>query len=295
MAPTEATLTLDFTVREEQTILRIRRQDPPLRVVRGFPIANAELERGAIRPLLAHLNNVSGGVLGGDQLRTCATVHERAQAQLTTTGATRLYRHRPALPTASQISHLSVHKGALLEWLPDAVIPYSGSRFSQKTSIDLAEDAALYYWEVVAPGRDAKGERFEYEHLQIELDIIVCGRPVVLERIRLEPGCGVQRQGAFNALPQLSEYAYFASLYICHAGVGEQIWLELEHDLARLAARLTEKGKVIWGASALPAHGLSVRAVAVSSRHLQRDLAAFWRLAKRKLHNQQAIMPRKIY
>ena len=56
-----AQLNLAFSLAGGRTRLHCRRQDPPWKVVRAFPNAAGES--------LVHLNNVSGGVFGGDCLR----------------------------------------------------------------------------------------------------------------------------------------------------------------------------------------------------------------------------------
>lgn len=100
---------------QSQTIVDVGEQTPPLRMIRAFALAD-----GAA---LAHLHNVSGGVLGGDRLRVNLTVQPRAQAQVTTAGATRVYRHRRGYPDAEQTTTIDVGEGALLEYLPDVLIP----------------------------------------------------------------------------------------------------------------------------------------------------------------------------
>jgi len=71
----------------KQTVLTVCEQHPPLKVVRAF-----HLEDGGC---LVHLHNLSGGVLGGDCLELKVEVGPEAIVQLTSTGATRLYRSRP--------------------------------------------------------------------------------------------------------------------------------------------------------------------------------------------------------
>src|SRR5205823_4167732 len=95
-----------------QTRLAICEQQPPLKVIRAFPLADG----GA----LVHLHNLSGGILGGDQLSLTVEVGKDASAQLTSTGATRLYRSRPHLPSATQTTIMRVGEGGLLEYLPDS-------------------------------------------------------------------------------------------------------------------------------------------------------------------------------
>ena len=56
------------------TQLTVREQHPPLQVIRAFPLSNGGV--------LVHVHNVSGGVLGGDQLVLDVEVGPGAQAQL---------------------------------------------------------------------------------------------------------------------------------------------------------------------------------------------------------------------
>src|SRR3981189_542673 len=81
-------LRLRFQARGDsrRTILAECEQQLPLRVVRAF-----QLDDGGA---LVHLHNLSGGVLGGDQLDVTIEVGPGAVAQVTSTGATRIYRSR---------------------------------------------------------------------------------------------------------------------------------------------------------------------------------------------------------
>jgi urease accessory protein UreH len=137
-------------LRFEKGQMRVERQDPPWKVVRAF------LQEGGT--VLVHLHNVSGGVLAGDQLALGIEISAGASAQITTTGATRLYRHRAGSPDSRQCTDIAIGEGALLEYLPDPIIPYAGSRHRQRTVIRLAAGAALFWWEVLTPGRQAGGE-----------------------------------------------------------------------------------------------------------------------------------------
>lgn len=264
-----------------QTRLISCEQSPPLRVVRAFP-----LEDGAA---LVHLHNLSGGVLGGDQLALDVTIEPRASVQLTTTGATRLYRSRPQVPVASQSTTIQVQQGGLLEYLPDPLLPFAGARYRQQTTIELAEDAGLFCWETVAPGRLARGECFAYDFLHLSTKITARSRPLALERCTLEP-----RRQALSSLARLGPYHYFCSLYICRVGVAAAHWLELERALNTLAYQFSTPGEIYWGVSCLVAHGLVVRAVSRQGQAITTGLAQFWRQAKQDLYGREAVPPRKI-
>ena len=265
----------------DATRLQVKEQQPPLRVVRAFPLPD--------HAVLAHIHNVSGGVLGGDQLTFCAAVGQNARVQITTTGATRVYRHRPTYPTATQANHFQVAPGGLLEYLPDPLIPYAGSRYRQVTKIELADDAGLFYWEVLSPGREAHDELFAYDELQLHLDLYAAGRAIALERISLCP-----RTASPASMVRVGPYRYVATFYLCRVGVPAAAWLALEKTLQALAETFT-KPQALWGVSTLPAHGLSVRGLSMYSRALLAGLHSFWQAAKWALYGQNAVPPRKVY
>jgi urease accessory protein len=275
-------LQLSLQMAEAGPQLTVQRQEPPLRVVRAFPAAD-----GAA---VVHLHNLSGGVLGGDCLRIEAEIGPGVRAQLTSTGATRVYRQRTGLPAAVQTTRLRVQEGALLEYLPDPLIPYAGSRYRQETIIELAPDAGLFYWEMVAPGRVAHGELFEFTELALDLDIHAARRPIALERLQLEPA-----RRPPDSLVRMGGYHYSATFYACRVGTPAATWLALEDRLDQLARLLSLPGQMVWGVSVLAAHGLVVRALGMNSRQLSAGLVQFWQQAKSELYEAQALLPRKIY
>ncbi len=268
--------------RSGHTILSSSEQRPPLRVIRAFQLAD-----GAA---LVHLHNISGGVLGGDRLELEVEVGPHASAQLTTTGATRLYRHRPSMPDASQVNEIKVLENGLLEYLPDALIPFGGARYRQKTRVELDQGAGLFWWEMVAPGREARGEIFDYERLESRLEISAASRPLALERYCLEP-----RLRPLTSPARLGDYRYFAGFYICRAGLDAARWIEVEKELSEIARQFSRPAEIRWGVSALPRHGLVVRALSMSGRDITTGLIAFWRAAKLKLYGREAVLPRKVW
>ena len=277
-----ATLWLRFENSHGETALRVKQQQAPWRVIRGFPNASGET--------LAHLHNVSGGVLDNDDLRLQLEIGPGARAQITTTGATRVYRSRSAEAVALQRTEVTVGERGLLEYLPDPLIPYARSRFRQSTTIELRDEATLFWWETTAPGREAAGEVFEYHALRTSLDLRAGGELVALERYAIEPGI---RNPVSPA--RLGHFRYFSSFYVCQAGRAAPSWRDLESQLGDLAEELSRPGEVLWGVSALTACGLVIRGVAVKGRDLTQGLVTFWRAAKWSLCGRVAAIPRKIY
>ncbi len=277
-------MSLDFSLEPttQRTVMRVLEAQPPLKVIRAF-----EAEYGAA---LVHLHNVSGGVLGGDHLTLQARVGEGARAQITTTSATRIYRNRVDMPPSYQLNELSVAENGLLELLPDPLIPFAQSAYQQRTAIKLGDGAGLFWWETVAPGREARNECFDYDLLGLEVDIEANGRPIALEYARLEP-----KMRSLSSLARLGAYRYFSTFYICRVGLPAAQWTALELELGQLAGELTRPNEILWGVSTLVWDGLVVRGVSCDGRSLSSGLLAFWRAAKLALYRQIATPPRKVY
>jgi urease accessory protein len=264
-----------------KTFLADSFQEAPLKVVRAFT-----LEDGTA---LTHLHNVSGGLLGGDRLAMQVLVANGAKVQLTTTGATRIYRNREGFSATTQCNEISVREGGLLEYLPDATIPFAGARYLQRTSIELAAGAGMFWWEIVAPGREARGELFEYEEFAVRTRVSALGRRIAAENLCLRP-----RKDKVSSLARLGQYRYAATFYICRVGLETVAWRGAEDQLRELTTSMTRRGEILWGVSSLVAHGLVVRCLARNGREILSGLQAIWRSVKRHLYDREAIPPRKV-
>ena len=261
---------------------QIRRQDPPWKIVRAFAVPRS----GA----LVHLNNVSGGVLAGDRLALDVELEPGAAAQITTTGATRLYRHRAGADDSEQRVRFSVGDSAQLEYLPDPVIPYAGSRHRLHTDIRLGAGATMFWWDVLAPGRLAAGERFAFERLHVQTEARAGTRPILRENFLLEPA-----RKHLPATARMFEYSHLASFCALSEGRPPELWRKLEEQLNQLARDLTRPSEALWGASALASDGVVVRGLAASGRFIYDALIRFWMAARLEITGEPAVPPRKTY
>jgi urease accessory protein len=262
--------------------VRVSRQDAPWKVVRAFSQANGST--------LVHLHNVSGGVLAGDRLALEIDVASGAAAQVTTTGATRLYRHRPGAIDSGQHTNISIGDAALLEYLPDPIIPYAGARHVQRTQIRMGRDATLFWWEVFAPGRQAAGETFAFDQLTVKNEILSGARLVLRENYCLDP---LRRPLTVSA--RMGCFAWIASFYIAQEGRALSFWRTLEEDLNEIARERTRQGEAIWGASTLAFDGVVVKGLSTNSRFVHSTLGDFWQVARKKITGVEAVAPRKTY
>jgi urease accessory protein len=207
---------------------------------------------------------------------------------VTSVGATRVYRHRPGRETARQFTSIRVGDDAMLEYLPDVVIPFSGSRFSQSTSVSLGSNAGFIGWETIAAGRIASGEEFAFDFFRSEATVRSGTRPLAMERYSMMPSARDPRSVA-----RWGRFRYSTTLYICHTGIALSQWLSLEsrlNDHAFVQASHSSR----WGVSALVAGGLVIRGLALEAHQITAGLYTFWDLAKQELWGQPAVPPRKI-
>lgn len=264
------------------TKLTFSHQDPPLRVVRAFQTG----KRGA----MAHLHNVSGGVFGGDELSLQVEVGKGAEAQLTTTGATRVYRRGLGNAIARQHCQLDVSENALLEYVPDTIIPFAAANFYQQTVIRLGPNAGLFWWEILAPGREASNEVFAYECVEMRTEITSVDKLISVDRMRLEPG-----KTEIGSPGRMGSYRHCATSYVCKVGVNPEIWLDLERHLRQTAQDLPRIDETLWGISTLKAHGLMIRCLARQGPDVTSGLVHLWDAAKLALYHRHAVRPRKTH
>lgn len=186
-----ARLDLTFADRAGRSVIAQRHQRGPLVVQRPF-----HPEGG---PCHCYLLHPPGGVVGGDRLEVGVRVEAGAHALVTTPGAAKLYRS--AGPTAEVHQRLSVASGGTLEWFPQENILFPGARVRLVTEVDLEPDARFIGWEVQSLGRPAVSERFCSGAADLSLAIRRDGSPLLLERLRIVEGLGLDGASGLRGHP----------------------------------------------------------------------------------------------
>jgi urease accessory protein len=274
-------LELRFDVRGGVTRMNVFRQDAPWRAIRAF--------QNPQRQALVHLHNVSGGILSADALELSVQAGAATRVQVTTVGATRIYRRRTDRPAARLSTSIRIEEGAMLEYLPDAIIPFAGSCLTQSTSVSLGANAGFVGWEILAAGRIGSGEVFGFDFFDSEFLILSHDRPLAMERYSLRPSVRNPRSVA-----RWGRFRYTATLYVCHTGIARSQWSAVESRLNELAVRQTCLA-ARWGVSTLVANGLVVRGLALEAHQITAGLRTFWEFAKQEIWGEPAVVPRKIY
>lgn len=214
--------------------------------------------------LVVNVVNPTAGLLTGDSVETRVKVESGASLLFTTPSASRAYRTLTGMIELTQ--DFAVAAGGKLEVFPEMFIPQAGTSCRQRTRVDVESGGELLWIDVLAPGRVAMGESFEYRLLDWRMDVFLDGLPIVRERSVLEPG-----KPNLGAVRKVFPNAYYASLY----------WIGPAADGAlAIAKQITAlQSTEVWiGASQLCAGGLSMKVLAASSPAMRRAIHEVRRL-----------------
>jgi len=264
---------LRFERRLGRTILGQCRFKLPLQA-----LVPAELADGTAYLMLL---NPTGGLVGGDHLSTQIILEAGTSVCLTTPSATRVYRTRDQ--PAVQETRIQLGEGASLEYLPDHVIPHGNARFHQLQRIEMARGSRAIFWDALAAGRVAHGERWNFTEVDSSTEISLRGRAVFLNRTRIRPASLDPRRLGFA-----DNFNYLATLVIVADDFDD--WKE---TAAALDAELRKMPRVYGGASALPSHGCNVKLLAPCASDLVAAQAALWARARDLVFGSSAVDLRK--
>lgn len=227
------------------------------------------------------LMNPTGGVLQGDRLRIDILAKAGSLVHITTQAAMKLYRMEQNY--ATQIVTIRADEGAYVEYLPDPVIPFQGSRFYQEVTLQVHEDATLLFWEILLPGRVAMGEAFAYELYASKVTAFdQRQRLLLLDILLLQPKVHPLKKKGI-----LGNHEVLGSLYLLTRKLKAQ-------ELAGRLHEVLQEEKSLGAASELPTEaGVVVRVLGSDSRSVSRALERAWKTARLALLGAPVPPPRR--
>jgi urease accessory protein len=256
-------LRLRFARRGGRTILAQSRFSLPLQALTPFSV-----EGGACYLMLL---NPTGGALGGDHLITEIVLDPETHVCLTTPSATRIYR--AAAQPAILETVIRVGEGALLEYLPDHVIPHAGSALCQSVRIEMAPGSRAVVLDSMASGRVAHGERWSFRELDSRTEVRICGKSAYISRTKIVPA--MTWPAAFG---MMDDFDYLSCL-----GVFADGFTRWEKVSSAMHAAIENEAKIRGGASLLAWGGCVVRFLARSASDMTLANKKLWDVARRHL------------
>lgn len=269
MSTTDGLLDLRFVVAPDgRTRLAQRKMRFPLRTTAPMYLDPASRDMAFV-----YIQNPTGGVFPGDRLETRLVLDVGARVHVTTQSATKIYGMGEA--GARQSIDITLGSGSYLEVVPDLVIPQAGSRYCQKLDVSVAPDAGFFITEMVAPGRLARGERFEYAALDLRTRVLDHdGDELVADALLFEPA---RRPPDRRGL--IGRFAF----------VGTALAVAPSCDVSALARAIDDACSGIGddvSAGGCPLHGevgVAIRVLAGSHRSLRDVLDAVWSVVRESL------------
>ena len=162
-------LSFHYDVQRAKTTLAKQRSEPPLCVQRAVYCEEALADMAYV-----YIASTSGGMLQGDTYAMDFEMGKQTKAHITTQGATRIYgtNNNISKCNTTQSLCISLQEHAYLEYIPDQIIPYADSEFSQDATFLVHETATLVYSEMITPGRVGMGESFRYKSCNLKMRVV---------------------------------------------------------------------------------------------------------------------------
>lgn len=176
---------------------------------------------------------------------------------------------------ATQLVNLRVADGAVLEYLPDPIVPFRGSRLFQRTRVTVDPDATVILGETLLPGRVAHGEAHVYDLYWAETEVRRPDQTLLFaDLLRFNPGAG----DSPTSIGLLGAHDVIAALYVI-SGQTEPA------DMVKvLRAALAACRHVLVGVSELPNRcGVAVKLLAPTSKAAHSALRTAWNAARLEL------------
>ena len=229
------------------------------------------------RTLLVQVVNPTAGILSGDRLESAISVSPGAALLVTTPSASRVFKMKEG--TAESRQHFTVAASGWLEVLPEPLVPHRGCRYRQTTHIEVAIGGALFFADLLMPGRVGHGEAWEWEKLCLEIDVRLAGELILRERFEQT---GIELRALAELAGSGSAACFGNAVLIAE---GEAPW--------RAAVAALHRDGTWLGVSSLRRGGWSIKCVAADSIRLRQTVLELRRILS-GYYPRLACSPRKL-
>jgi len=218
-----------------------------------------------------YVQNPSAAVFAGDRLDLKVSAEPGSQVHITTPSATKINRMESGF--AIQTIEINVMEGAVVEYVPEQIIPYAGSKYEQYLSINVAKDGVAILTDLISPGRLARGEEFDFDSLLLKTTASVKGREILCDTILLEPG-----KQDIAEMSLLGNNKYIASLITITPGRSStELALSL-HNILQTFPNIVGSACQLYDDN-----GVIVRIIGTNSIDVSNALFEAWALARRDI------------
>lgn len=251
-------LSLKFANRGNKTIMTDCYQLPPLRASRTLYLNPANPSEATV-----YMVETSGGLVAGDENKFQIDVQDRADVCLIPQSATKIYPSYNGMLSSQNID-VSIGSKASLAWKPEAVIPFESAKFRGKTIVRMAQDSTLLWGEILSPGRDKRGEKFQYSDVRTNFQVWMEEECLIYDSLLFSPG-----HMNLGQLGLLEDHLYVGSLWFV-APTLQQL------DIRELNERLQRFSDIKASAALLEGKAVNVRWLASDMVLLKQEMSNTW-------------------
>lgn len=201
-------LDLVFEPRRGFTRMPIVFQQPPLK-------ASRELYEGKNPMATVYVMESSGGMVAGDRNDISIRLKPGSDVRMIQQSALKVYRSHTG-ETCMQSIDVEIEEDCRLEWMPEVIIPFADAKFQMETKICVAKGSKLLWGEILAPGREKRGEVFDFTSLKSTMRISVDGELVAFDAIHF-----TRDTMHYKHLGMLEEALYVGSIWLVSETAGD--------------------------------------------------------------------------
>jgi urease accessory protein len=225
---------------------------------------------------VVYLQTPAGGLIQGDRASMQFTFGPQTQVHLTTQAAEKI--HSMTANCAVQRASFTLGAGAYVEYCPEPLILFPGSRFAQGITVTLEQGASAFLSEIFLSRSADDGSSFEAFTSTLRVYDVTKG--LLLQ----DRGLALPRQHSLNGIGVLGGCKAWGQAFLV-GPIVSPIWIRELHTL------LTTETEAISGATLLPqGRGVCVKVVAAEVRAIRRVLYLAWNYLRTQLLGAPAVM-----
>lgn len=201
-------LDLAFEVRRGYTRMPHVFQQPPLK-------ASRELYEGKDPTVTVYLMESSGGMVAGDRNDITLKLASESKVRLIQQSALKIYPSHTG-ETCFQRIDVDVDEDARLEWMPEVIIPFADAKFQVDTTLRLKESSTVLWGEIIAPGREKRGEIYDYESFRSNFKVYVEEELIAFDSLHFSP-----KEADLRRVGVLEDAMYIGSVWLISPNVDQ--------------------------------------------------------------------------
>lgn len=251
-------LSLKFAKSREKTIIKNCFQSPPLRASRALYLNSKKPSEATV-----YLVETSGGLIAGDENSFNIEIMEDAEVCLIPQSATKIYPSFNGMWSSQNIDVTIGSKGSLA-WKTEAVIPFERAKFRGQTKIQMEKDSTLLWGEILSPGRDKSGEKFQYNDVKTNFQVWMGDECLIYDPLLFSPSRVDLKQ-----LGLLEDHLYIGSMWYVSPTL-EKL------DIKKLNEQLQQLTEIKASAALLEGKAVNVRWLASDLVLMKKEMDKIW-------------------